>query len=383
MRSTETSSAYGEAVEEVRRCMQICNACRYCAGYCAVFPAMEQRRLFSDTDCDYLANLCHNCRGCYYACQYAPPHEFDLNVPQAMAELRARSYEKYAWPSFLARLFQRNGLIVSLAMALGLVTVLMLTMMLQSRAVLFGRHVEPGAFYEVIPYEIMTALASGIMLFVLLAFGIGFWRFWNAPGNSLETEITTKSLRQAVTDVLTLRYLGGGGDGCNDTSETFSMTRRVFHHATFYGFMLCFAATCVAAVYDQVFGRIAPYDYFSLPVVLGTLGGISLCGGTAGLFWLKLVEDQEPAARRLLGMDAAFIALLFLTSLTGLLLLALRETPAMGVMLSVHLGLVLTLFLLLPYSKFVHAIYRFGALLRYTAERGAKRSDLTAGNMDS
>ena len=369
MRSTETSPAYVEAAEEVRRCMQICNACRYCAGYCAVFPAMERRRLFSDDDCDYLASLCHNCRGCYYACQYAPPHEFDLNVPQAMAELRARSYEKYAWPNFLARLFRRNGLIVSLAMALGLVTVLMLSMMFQSRAVLFGRHVEPGAFYKVIPYELMTTLASGVMLFVLLAFGIGFWRFWNAPGNSLETKTSTESLRQAISDVLTLRYLGGSGDGCNDTSEAFSMTRRVFHHATFYGFMLCFAATCVAAVYDRVFGWLAPYDYFSLPVVLGAVGGISLCGGTVGLFWLKLVEDQEPAAHRLLGMDVAFLSLLFLTSLTGLLLLALRETSAMGVLLSIHLGLVLTLFLVLPYSKFVHAIYRFGALLRYAAER--------------
>jgi citrate/tricarballylate utilization protein len=363
--------------------MQICNACRYCEGYCAVFPAMERRHLFSDADCDYLANLCHNCRGCYYACQYAAPHEFDLNIPKAMAELRVQSYEKYAWPAPLARLFQRNGLVVSLGMALGVMLVLMSALLLQSNAVLFGRHTEAGAFYQVIPYEVMTSLASGVMMFVLLALGVGFYRFWNASGNSLELELNTGSLRQAISDVLTLRYLGGGGSGCNDTSDAFSMTRRALHHATFYGFMLCFAATCVATIYDHIFGWIAPYDYFSLPVVLGTLGGISLCGGTAGLFWLKVKEDQQPAARRLLGMDVAFIALLFLTSLTGLALLALRETPAMGVLLAIHLGLVLTLFLLLPYSKFVHAIYRFAALLRYAAERWDKLSELTAGDVDS
>ena len=28
--------------------MTICNACRYCEGYCAVFPAMEKRLTFSD-----------------------------------------------------------------------------------------------------------------------------------------------------------------------------------------------------------------------------------------------------------------------------------------------------------------------------------------------
>jgi citrate/tricarballylate utilization protein len=68
-------------------------------------------------------------------------------------------------------------------------------------------------------------------------------------------------------------------------------------------------------------------------------------------------------------MDIGFIALLFLTGLTGLLLLALRETAAMGVLLAVHLGFVLALFLTLPYGKFVHALYRFAALIRFHIER--------------
>ena len=100
--------------------MEICNACRYCEGFCAVFPAMELRREFSNGDLTYLANLCHNCRGCYYACQYAPPHQFGVNVPKTFAELRTESYAAYAWPRPLAALFQRNGLIVSLATALGI-----------------------------------------------------------------------------------------------------------------------------------------------------------------------------------------------------------------------------------------------------------------------
>src|ERR1700758_4576014 len=80
--------------------MVICNACRYCEGYCAVFPAMERRMTFSEADMNYLANLCHNCAECYYACQYAPPHEFAVNVPKVFAEIRARSYQKYAWPGY-------------------------------------------------------------------------------------------------------------------------------------------------------------------------------------------------------------------------------------------------------------------------------------------
>ena len=58
-----------EATTEARRAMEVCNACRYCEGFCAVFPAMTMRREFSTGDLCYIANLCHNCRGCYYACQ--------------------------------------------------------------------------------------------------------------------------------------------------------------------------------------------------------------------------------------------------------------------------------------------------------------------------
>ena len=57
-----------ELIKDGARQMTICNACRYCEGYCAVFPAMEQRRIFSKADLVYLANLCFDCRDCYYAC---------------------------------------------------------------------------------------------------------------------------------------------------------------------------------------------------------------------------------------------------------------------------------------------------------------------------
>ena len=69
----------------------------------------------------------------------------------------------------------------------------------------------------------------------------------------------------------------------------------------------------------------------------------------------------------------AFVAMLFLTSLTGLALLVLRETPAMGLLLAFHLGIVFGLFLTLPYGKFVHGLYRYAALARYAKERKSGR----------
>ena len=42
---------------EVARQLQICNACRYCEGFCAMFPAMTRRLEFGKADIHFLANL--------------------------------------------------------------------------------------------------------------------------------------------------------------------------------------------------------------------------------------------------------------------------------------------------------------------------------------
>jgi citrate/tricarballylate utilization protein len=96
------------ADQEVARVMQICNACRYCEGFCAVFPAMTRRIEFNAADVHYLANLCHNCGACLHACQYAPPHDFAVNVPLAMAKVRQETYIDFAWPHALGSLYKRK-----------------------------------------------------------------------------------------------------------------------------------------------------------------------------------------------------------------------------------------------------------------------------------
>jgi citrate/tricarballylate utilization protein len=64
---------------------------------------MTRRLEFAKADIHYLANLCHNCGACLHACQYAPPHEFAVNVPQAMAQVRGQTYADYAWPPALGQ----------------------------------------------------------------------------------------------------------------------------------------------------------------------------------------------------------------------------------------------------------------------------------------
>ena len=69
------------------------------------------------------------------------------------------------------------------------------------------------------------------------------------------------------------------------------------------------------------------------------------------------------------GIGFPFIAMLLATSVSGLLLMIFRSTGAMSPLLGLHLGLVLALFVTLPYGKFVHGIYRTAALVRYSLEQ--------------
>jgi citrate/tricarballylate utilization protein len=366
------SEAKTTAEAEVARQMQICNACRYCEGYCAVFPAMTRRLEFNKADIHYLANLCHNCGACYHACQYAPPHEFAVNVPQSMAQVRGQTYADYAWPSAFGALYKRNGLTVALALAGGLALFLVLAVMMQGSLL----HAPlAGNFYAIFPHNLLVSMFLPIFAFVILALSVGVRQFWkNVTTQGIANESTGKissiAAAEATSDVLKLKYLGGGhGEGCNNEDDAWTLWRKRFHHATFYGFMLCFASTSVATVYHYFFQWQAPYALTSLPVLLGTVGGIGLLVGPAGLLWLNLRRDPNTADLNQKPMDLGFIALLFLTSLTGLALMLWRDTSFLALLLAVHLGVVMALFVTLPYGKFAHGVFRSAALLKWAVEK--------------
>jgi citrate/tricarballylate utilization protein len=362
--------------QEVARQLQICNACRYCEGFCAVFPAMTRRLEFGKADIHYLANLCHNCGACYHACQYAPPHEFAVNVPQSMAQVRGQTYADYAWPRALGALYKRNGLTLALALAGGLALFLVLAVMMQG-SLLYkpNSSLLAGNFYAIFPHNLLVSMFLPIFSFVVLALALGVRQFWKnvttlGVANEGTGQISSAAAAEASKDVLKLKYLGGGhGEGCNNEDDAWTLWRKRAHHATFYGFMLCFASTSVATVYHYVFKWQAPYALTSLPVLLGTLGGIGLLIGPAGLLWLNLRRDPNTADLTQKPMDLGFIALLFLTSLTGLALMLWRDTAFLALLLAVHLGVVMALFVTLPYGKFAHGIFRSAALLKWAIEK--------------
>ena len=353
---------------EVQRQLAICNSCRYCEGFCAVFPAMTRRLEFAQADIHYLANLCHNCGACLHACQYAAPHEFAINIPKAMAKVRLDTYAEYAWPKALGTLYQRNGLTLALATAAGLT--LFLCLMLLVMGNLFTA-MPGGNFYGIFPHNTLALMFGPVFGFAVLALTLGVRRFWrDVSPASASLGLKTSAALEATSSVARLKYLDGGhGEGCNNSDDAFTLWRRRFHHLTFYGFLLCFAATGVATLYHFVLHWSAPYPVFSLPVMLGIVGGLGLLVGPAGLLWLNLRRHPDQGDEQQKPMDRGFIALLLLISASGLALLALRDTSALGLALAIHLGLVMAFFLTMPYSKFAHGIFRSAALLKYAIEK--------------
>lgn len=344
-----------DAIAEARRQAEICNACRYCEGYCSVFPALHAERAFADGDITQLANLCHNCRGCYYACQYTAPHEFDLNLPQALANVRQESWEEFAFPQAPAKAFQRSGGLIALATVIGFALLFW-----AARAI--GSAGGEG-FYAVLSHSAMVAIFMPAFLFPLASIAISLHRYWRSVNG---TTITLSDIKAALAQAATMRNLSGGhGDGCNfEQEDKFSHALRLAHQFVMYGFLLCFASTSSGTVLHYLFDIPAPYPLWSLPKVLGISGGLLMVLGSIELLRLKFKSDRSLGAVAAWGGEVGFIALLGFVALSGLVLYAAGTTPAMPALLAIHLGSVLAFFLLTPYTKMAHGFYRLAALVR-------------------
>jgi citrate/tricarballylate utilization protein len=358
-------------LEETRRQMTICNACRYCEGFCAVFPAMELRRSFDDGDLLYMANLCFECRACYHACPYTPPHEYAVNVPQVFSALRVETYKEYTGFRILNRLFLGNTLRVALTGLLLIGTFFALALAVQGSETVFAKHTGEGAFFEVVPYYAMMLPALALAIVWAGSLGIGAWRFWRAADGDMRGLFDVAAFMKATRDAAGLRYLSGGGDGCTYPDGRPNMSRRWLHQTLVLGYLLDFVSTTLAAFYHYFLDTESPFAWLHPVVIFGTIGGVLIIIGAGGLLWLKARAERDPAEPAMLGIDTLFLTLLFLTAASGLALLGLRETAAMGALLLVHLAIVALLFLTLPYGKFAHVAYRYAALIKNAREQRA------------
>lgn len=351
-----------ELFSEAQRQLNICNACRYCAGYCPVWPALELRNELSNADVHYLANLCHDCRDCFSACMYTEPHEFALNPPKLFTEVREQTYRTYAWPSRRPKW---------LSNWVGVVVVVVLAAFVVALGVLDGGTSDaPSASpYAVISHSLLIAMAGVPALFALGVVAVGAIRFWRQTGGTARGALDLAAWRATFAQAATLRHQTGGDEGCNIDGSTPSAKRRIAHQLLAYGLLLTFASTTSAAFTENILGILPPYGYVSAPVILGTVGGLMASVGCVALLALKRVADREQTTPTMRRADLWLLWALLVLNVSGLFVLALRTTNVFGLVFGIHMVAVIASFVVLPYTKFVHWIYRMLAMQHNNNER--------------
>lgn len=365
-------------VAEANRQFTLCNACRYCEGLCSVFPAMEMRTAFEKGDIGYLAHLCHDCRACLDVCPFSAPHEYAIDIPALMSTARVATFEELAVPSALWRILTRPWAALA-AVGLGIAFYLTVALATGDPSRIVSSHPERASFYHVIAYLWLVIPAAVVTVTGLAVVATGLVRFSEgSPGGSRRLLLSGRAHIRAGIDALGLKNLRGGGGGCHYPGDRVSTIRAWLHHFVFYGFASMFVATISAAFAQEALGNKPPYALLSVPVVLGTVGGVATIAGCLGFIALGLQRRDERKLSDVRTFDRIFTVMLLAATATGLLTLAIRSTELMGPVLIVHLGTVGGLFLTLPYSKLVHGAYRYLALVRSHVEVEADVRDQPA-----
>lgn len=365
---------FDDLLAEAERQLNVCNSCRYCEGYCPVWPALELRTELTRGDFSHLANLCHDCHDCFNACMYTAPHEFALNPPAIFTQIRERTYSDYIWPHRdveQKRRFGRVALLVAVAYAL-LITVSLIT----HRG--HGLLSDVKSVYQVIGHQLLIALMT-----VAAAWSVGVTlsalaRYWKDTHGELRDLTNRFAWTTTLSQAARLSHQSGAGLGCSYESDLPSMKRRFAHQLTMYGFLLTFLSTVAAAVEEDFVGVQPPYPYLSLPVIAGLLGGVIAIVGCTALMSLKRRSDSALTTSTMRRADYGLLWALIALMATGLLTLFTRSTPFFGLALLLHLSIVIVSFCIVPYTKFMHWTFRVLAIYKNNLEQADSREQAAA-----
>ena len=348
----EVLNLQGDALD---RCYQ----CGTCSVVCPItpeklaFPRKEmiwaqwgmKDRLLQDPD----VWLCHQCNDCNTHCPR------DARPGDLMAALRNYHITHYAAASFLAKpatnpAYLPLAFIIPLILVFGIV---LFGVILPKGGLVFpeGRvmfaHFIPSEFIDV------SALMANTIGFIFAA--IGATKFWRSitqfEGDQTPKRGLVPSFMSAVVDIFSHRQF----KDC-----TTNQARYPAHAAIFYGFLFLFAATTGAFIYTAFLKRELSLPLYDPVKIIGNLGFLLMLGGLTVVSYRRMATTL-----RSIYFDWFFIGLLYVVILTGFFLQALRllETGAIAYSFYlVHLVLVYTLYIYLPFSKFAHLVYRTAAM---------------------
>ncbi len=346
-------------MEEGIRQFNICNACRYCEGYCAVWDAIERESSFLPLDMKHYSNLCHDCRECYYVCPYTGDHEFKLNIPGLLSEIRLETYSENIWPRIARKSLDHPVASWAIVISISLVFTFGLTIFLSGTKYLFS----PSTLSDqIIPDPYFKLLSFLLYAYVIIMWSLEGLKYWHSIKKP-ERRITPKYFLLGLKDALQHRYFGGGSAGCNYPGESGTITRLVFHAMLLGGFLLDLAT-------------ILFYPDMSRAVVLSyTAGATAMFIGSLFLLVFKPLSNLSLLSSGMKHNDYPFTTAMMITGLTGMLFPLTSGTLFYSYFFLIHIALIAAIFLIAPYSKFLHPVFRVVSLAANRSEAENSRSE--------
>jgi quinone-modifying oxidoreductase subunit QmoC len=356
-----------------------CYQCATCSSVCELAPSdapfprrqilLAQWGMFDQLMGDPGVWLCHQCNDCSVRCPR------DVGPGDVMASLRAMVVEKLAVPSGIGSMVGNVkkswpllvfGPILFWVVLLGVVT--------QFGEVEVHHNLQPSAtmgqfFYDAyVPHYLIYAVyftAVGLVCLALFASGM---KFWKMLGNG---QPRSGSFIAAIIGVFLDIALHNKFGSC----ERGVPKRRWGHFMVMWGFVGAAVASGFAVVF--LYADTPPFSwFFALPFFedigypvpithwnkwLANISAILLVVGGIMLFVNRLKKGDNLVGRTT-AFDRFFLWVVLAVIATGVLTEVFRFmaiSPMVGfAVYIIHLGVVLCLFLTLPYSKFAHILYR-------------------------
>lgn len=349
---------------KVSRCYQ----CATCTSVCALstpthaFPRRQmllaQWGLEDRLVGDCAVWLCHQCADCSERCPR------DVKPGDVLQGLRATVVRALAFPRAAGSL---------VANARYTWPIMVLVPWLFWVALLAGMGLYPvesadlaGHGYEaVVPHWLIYAVYFPVAGWVVLASWAGGSRLWKRlgqQGTPRKGSFVSGFIR-VIGDVATHKSFG---------ECTAKPSRRTGHLLLFWGFVgaAVTSGLLIVGIYIQELPM--PLPLWHPYKILGNLSAVALVAGG-----VMLLVKRYGSGRALVSssaFDNFFLGLVVAVIATGVFTEVVRlaeEPSAAFVLYTLHLGVVMTLFLTFPYSKFAHMLYRTLALVhaRMTEEK--------------
>lgn len=310
--------------------------------------------------------LCYQCNDCSIHCpRGARPGD-------VLAAVRGFVYRHFAFPSFMGRALP-NPKALPVLIGIPVVILAILMFIFAPRTDAGGLKyftVTPVDFNTFIPFTVIDVLFVSTVSLALICALVGFYRFWKALNQNPATK--QRSFMQGL--ILTLKdvIFHKNFNDCGTNKPRF-----IGHLLTFYGFIGAFITTSLVFVfifipeYLHLWFGLDIHPLWELPLdlphpvkILGGLSSIALVVGLLLMINRRLTQSEKVGANGYL--DYLFLAIIFLTALTGVGAWLIRVTGMhllAGITYYVHLVCVFCLLIYGPYSKFAHVVYRSLALI--------------------